>query len=263
MDYQAHAKVNIFLKIVGKRAHYHELISRFMLVPSVYDTLSFVPKKSGELFELRGDFNCALEHNTLYRTFKVLQSHGFTKEVEQVMRHSALHVKKNIPTGSGLGGGSSDSATFLKMLNEHAGLGLNAEAMMRLGSEVGADVPFFASGYTSANVSGIGEIVEHYDEPSLNLEVFTPPLACNTALVYKTYREYFLQSMDQAVALNMVALKSSELLAHFKKEELNDLFPACLKAYPELSVYAKEGWFFSGSGSSFFRLSNKADVKNG
>jgi 4-diphosphocytidyl-2-C-methyl-D-erythritol kinase len=67
--------------------------------------------------------------------------------------------------------------------------------------------------------------------------------------------------MDQALASKMVTLKSVELLSHFSKEELNDLFPACLKAYPELGIYAKEGWFFSGSGSSFFRLAHK--VKNG
>ena len=125
---------------------------------------------------------------------------------------------------------------------------------MHLGSEVGADVAFFTSGYESANVSGIGEIVEKFDENALDIEVFTPSLACNTALVYKTYREYFLQSMNQALALKMVALNSSEVLSRFSKEELNDLFPACLKAYPSLGDYAKKGWFFSGSGSSFFRL---------
>lgn len=254
MQYQAHAKVNIFLKIVGVRGHYHELLSRFMIVPSLFDTLSFVPKQSTEPFELIGDFNCPLEHNTLYRTFSVLKEHGFDKEVEHVMRDFALHVKKNIPTGAGLGGGSSDSATFLKMLNETADLGLNCEAMMRLGSEVGADVPFFVSGYESANVSGIGEIVEKFDEQALDIEVFTPDLSCNTALVYKTYREYFLQSMDQALALEMVTQKSPELLRNYSKEALNDLFPACLKAYPELGAYVKDGWFFSGSGSSFFRL---------
>lgn len=261
MQYQAHAKINVFLKIVGTRGNYHELLSRFMIVPFLWDTLSFVPKKSTNPFELVGDFNCALEHNTLYRTFMVLKQHGFAKEIERVMSEYALHVKKTIPTGSGLGGGSSDSATFLKMLNETAHLGLSVEEMMRLGSEVGADVPFFVSGYESANVSGIGEIVEKFDEPALDIEVFTPPLACNTALVYKTYREYFLQAIDQALALKMATLKSPELLNNFSKEKLNDLFPACLKAYPELGTYAKEGWFFSGSGSSFFRLAHK--VNNG
>ena len=254
MQYKAHAKVNIFLKIVGTRGNYHELVSRFMLVPNLFDTLSFVPKKTNAPFELVGDFNCALEHNTLYKTFVAIQKHGYAKAVEAVMAEYALDVKKVIPTGAGLGGGSSDSATFLKMLNDKAHLGLSTETMMDIGSEVGADVPFFVSGYESANVSGIGEIVEKFDEKALDIEVFTPSLACNTALVYKTYREYFLQTMNQSQALEMVAMKSPELLASFSKEELNDLFPACLKAYPKLGDYAKEGWFFSGSGSSFFRL---------
>ena len=51
MHYKAYAKVNIFLKIVGTRGNYHELVSRFMIVPSLFDTLSFVPKKSKEAFE--------------------------------------------------------------------------------------------------------------------------------------------------------------------------------------------------------------------
>lgn len=62
MHYKAYAKVNIFLKIVGTRGNYHELVSRFMIVSSLFDTLSFVPKKSKEAFELVGDFNCALAH---------------------------------------------------------------------------------------------------------------------------------------------------------------------------------------------------------
>lgn len=261
MQYTAQAKVNIFLKIVGTRDRYHELVSRFMTVPSLFDTLSFVPKKAHEAFELSGNFNCTLEHNTLYRTFEVLKAHGFSRDVDYVMNENALHVIKNIPTGAGLGGGSSDSATFLKMLNDTACLGLSVEEMMQLGSEVGADVPFFVSGFESANVSGIGEVVEKFDEHALDIEVFTPSLACNTTLVYQTYRKYFLQTMNQALASRMAVSKSSELLTYFSKEELNDLLPACLKAYPKLAIYAKEGWFFSGSGSSFFRLTQK--VKNG
>lgn len=112
MHYFAHAKVNIFLRIVGTRGNYHELYSRFMRVRDLYDTLSFVPKQTTQAFELIGDFNCALEHNTLYKIYRVLQEQGFSKEIERVMQTYALHVKKQIPTGAGLGGGSSDAATF-------------------------------------------------------------------------------------------------------------------------------------------------------
>ncbi|AFL68986.1 4-(cytidine 5'-diphospho)-2-C-methyl-D-erythritol kinase [Sulfurospirillum barnesii] len=257
MQYEAHAKVNIFLKIVGIRGNYHELFSRFMLVSHLFDTLSFVPKSSRMPFELVGDFNCALEQNTVYKIFQTLQKHGFDTEIQNVMHHEALHVNKRIPSGAGLGGGSSDAATFLKMLNDRADLKLSAEDMMALGAEVGADVAFFASGYTSANVRGIGEKVEAYDEAPLDLDVFTPPLACDTARVYRTYREYFLQFINPSLAASMVDMSSEALLQSFGKEELNDLYPACLQAYPELRSYEKEGWFFSGSGSSFFRMKEK------
>jgi 4-diphosphocytidyl-2-C-methyl-D-erythritol kinase len=73
------------------------------------------------------------------------------------------------------------------------------------------------------------------------------------------YREYFLQSMNIPLAQVMVDMKSEALLKAYGKEALNDLYLACLKAYPVLASYAKEGWFFSGSGSSFFRMKEKVE----
>ena len=256
MHYKAYAKVNIFLKIVGTRGNYHELVSRFMIVSSLFDTLSFVPKKSKEAFELVGDFNCALEHNTLYRTFMVLKSHGFAKEVERVMGMYALQVSKNIPTGSGLGGGSSDSATFLKMLNDVGNLGLSLEEMMKLGSEVGADVPFFASGYESANVSGIGEIVEKFDEGIFEIETFTPNIKCNTSEIFRIFRENFYKQISKEEAKKLLNMKSLDILKTLDIKKANDLYEPALSLYPQLNDYAKDNWYFSGSGSSFFRINN-------
>jgi len=257
MIYHAPAKVNIFLKVVGTRGAYHELSSRFMRVPLLYDTLSFVPKCTNEPFELVGNFNCALDHNTLYKIFLVLQKAGFAKDVELVMSEYALHVNKVIPTESGLGGGSSDAATLLHMLNDVGNLKLNASDKMELGSQVGADVSFFASGYESANVSGIGEVVEHYHEKALSLEVLTPPLTCSTTRVYQTFRDSFLPSINPQLAQEMMHLDSLSLLKTYTIETLNDLFAASLQAYPSLGNFVKEGWFFSGSGSSFFRIIEK------
>lgn len=254
MSQKAHAKVNIFLKIVGTRGDYHEINSRFMLVKNLFDTLFFEPKRSDEPFELVGDFNCALEENTIYKMYLALKNSGYEKQVDAVMAKYALHVKKNIPTGAGLGGGSSDSATFLKMINKEAKLGLSLQKMLEIGATVGADVAFFICGYHSANVSGIGEKVEEWDEKWLDIEVFTPDIACNTGLVYHTFRESFLTENKCNDVLKMSFMKSDEVLKQFPKEELNDLFLASLKAYPELSLHVKDGWFFSGSGSSFFRV---------
>ncbi len=257
MHYHAPAKVNIFLKIVGTRGNYHELLSRFVRVSTLFDTLWFAPKQSVEPFELVGDFNCNVEDNTLYKAYDALCQEGFSQKVGAVMGEFALHVKKSIPTGAGLGGGSSDSATFLKMLNAQADLKLTCKELMEIGSRVGADVSFFASEAQSANVSGIGEVVELFEEEALDIEIFTPPVACHTGKVYQTYREYFLQTMNKPQALKMLFLSSEKLVKQFSKEELNDLYAPALKIYPELSLYAKERWFFSGSGSSFFKIKEK------
>ena len=257
MHYKAHAKVNIFLKIVGTRGNYHELLSRFVLVDGLFDTLWFEPKKSKEHFELVGNFDCVLEKNTIYKAYVALCQQGYAKELDYVMKYNALHVNKIIPTGSGLGGGSSDAATFLLAMNEHFDLSLSSSELIKIGSSVGADVAFFISKAKSANVSGIGEIVESFDEKALDIEVFTPPIACNTAKVYQTYREHFLQTIDKELADKMLSMKSTELLNSFKKESLNDLYLPALKCYPELQKYVKNGWFFSGSGSSFFRVKEK------
>lgn len=254
MHHKAHAKVNIFLKIVGTRGHYHELLSRFMRVSSLYDELFFAPKVSHEPFELRGNFECPLESNTLYKAFMVLKQSGFSREVDAVMGEYALHVNKAIPTGAGLGGGSSDAATFLHMLNHTANLALTCKELMEMGSRVGADVPFFVSGLSSANVSGIGEVVDAYEEVALDLKVFTPAITCHTGKVYQTYREYFMQTINEADAQMMLLLSSEQLLQTFSKEKLNDLYAPALKCYPPLAAYAQEGWFFSGSGSSFFKV---------
>ncbi len=257
MHYKAHAKVNIFLKIVGTRGRYHELISRFMRVETLFDTLWFSPKATTEAFELVGHFNCALEDNTLFKSYVALCEAGFEKEVKAVMDQYALHVDKVIPTGAGVGGGSSDSATFLNMLNEKAQLKLTPQQLMEISSKIGADVAFFVSQANSANVSGIGEIVEPFEETMLPIEVFTPPLACPTQEIYQAYREGFLGTMNQDLANQMLTLSSENLLTHFSRESLNDLYAPALKCYPILSSYAKDGWFFSGSGSSFFRIKEK------
>ena len=69
--YRAYAKVNIFLKITGTRGDYHEIVSRFMRVDSLYDELCFVPKDTQE-FEILGDFECETQQNTIYKAYMAL-----------------------------------------------------------------------------------------------------------------------------------------------------------------------------------------------
>lgn len=251
IQYRAYAKVNIFLKITGKRDDYHTISSRFMRVSSLYDTLWFEPKSTPQ-FEIRGDFDCDVGSNTIYKAYKNLLAATRSDKLSNFMETHAVCVDKQIPSFAGLGGGSSDAATYLHMCNEQLELGLSTEALAAIGAHVGADVPFFVYGYESANVSGIGEIVEPFTEPLLKFEILTPQIKISTPAVYQCYRQYLYAPISEDEAHRLEQTSSIEILKNMNPKEANDLYPAALKSYPELCE--KEGWFFSGSGSSFFKL---------
>lgn len=256
ISYRAYAKVNIFLKITGKRGDYHTLSSRFMRVANLYDTLWFEPKPTPE-FEIRGHFNCDVHSNTIYKAYKYLLAATRSDKLASFMETHAVCVDKKIPSFAGLGGGSSDAATFLRMCNEKLELGLSVEELADIGANVGADVPFFVYGYPSANVRGIGEIVEPFDEPLIDFEVDTPQIQISTPAVYRYYRDHLYAPISAEEAIRLESTPSNEILASMRPTEANDLYPAALGCYPELTE--KEGWFFSGSGSSFFRLKESTD----
>jgi len=256
--YKAFAKVNIFLKISGRRENYHEIVSRFMRVDDLYDELSFVPKKDVEAkaneFKIIGSFSCDTKQNTIYKAYVALQRVTSSEALEKLMRTHAIKVEKKIPAFAGLGGGSSDAATYLKMCNEVLHLGLSFNELAAIGLEVGADVPFFIYDYASANVSGIGEVVEKFEEEPLSLDIYTPDVQISTPKVYRSYREHFYDPIDGFMAKELKERSSKEILSTMTPKEANDLFAPALKEYPELESHYKEGYFFSGSGSSFFRI---------
>lgn len=258
-SYKAYAKVNIFLKITGTRGNYHEIISRFMRVEGLYDTLSFVPKQEvSNDFEIVGSFTCTTQQNTIYKAYKALcEKLEDATPLKNHMRNYAIKVEKKIPAFAGLGGGSSDAATFLHMCNDLLSLDLSVDELAEVGLHVGADVPFFVYGYKSANVSGIGEIVEPFEEELLAIETYTPKVEISTPKVYSIYRKDFFHPIDEVTTQKLKNTSSAEVLAHYSAQEANDLFAPALQGYPELKQYYKEGYFFSGSGSSFFKVKGK------
>jgi 4-diphosphocytidyl-2-C-methyl-D-erythritol kinase len=249
--YRAYAKVNIFLKITGIRGDYHTLSSRFMRVKSLFDTLWFEPKSTPE-FEIRGNFDCDVASNTIYKAYKNLLANTRSDALATLMETHAVCVDKMIPSFAGLGGGSSDAATYLHMCNDLLDLGLSLDKLADIGTYVGADVPFFVYGYPSANVSGIGEIVEPYNETLLDFEITTPEIQISTPAVYRYYREHLYAPIAPEEAVRLESTPSRDILASMNPKEANDLYNAAMGCYPELRE--KEGWFFSGSGSSFFKL---------
>ena len=252
MSEKSYAKVNIFLKISNKRESYHELVSRFVRVHSLYDTISFV-KSSRKAFCIVGNFGCKMETNTVYKAYKLLEKYDGVKEF---FENHSVEIEKNIPEFAGLGGGSSNAATFLIMANKYCKLNLSKDELCDMAVNIGADVPFFVYEYDSANVTGIGEIVEKFDEEILNIDTITPKVKCNTGEIFKVFRENFYKQISKEEANRLLKMKSTEILNNLNIKEANDLYEPALSLYPQLNDYAKKDWFFSGSGSSFFKVNN-------
>lgn len=249
---KSYAKVNIFLKIANKRDNYHELVSRFVRVHKLYDLVSFV-KSENKNFNIIGNFGCKLESNTVYKAYKLLEKYDGVKSFFQ---NYDVKIEKNIPEFAGLGGGSSNAATFLTMTNEYCNLNLTKDELCDIAVQIGADVPFFVYEYDSANVTGIGEIVKRFDEDLLDIDTITPKIKCDTGEIFSIFRNKFYKQIQNNEANTLLNTKSIDILTQLDILNANDLYEPAINAYPLLKEYAKKDWYFSGSGSSFFKVNN-------
>jgi 4-diphosphocytidyl-2-C-methyl-D-erythritol kinase len=244
--FKSYPKVNLFLKIVGKDGDYHEIFSRFLRVNSIYDEVSFqknlIPQKD---LKVIGNFAFPTEKNIIYQTYKSLlkivdKDKG--DELQAFFKDYSIRVKKEIPMMAGLGGGSSNSATFLNMVNSLFELNLTIEDKLKVVENIGSDIAFFLYDIESANVYGRGEIIEPLSEEPLNIEI------------YKSFREDFFKIEDMKELSYLKKMSSKEIFRELNLEFANDLYRPAKKICIELESFEREGFLFSGSGSSFFKI---------
>ena len=177
-DVPAPAKLNLFLHVVGKRPDgYHLLQSLFVLIDWA-DTLHFERRADGAL--QRHDRGDALPPDDLcLRAARALQQAsgcGFGADI---------HIEKRLPSGAGMGGGSSDAASTLLALNRLWGLHWPRERLLPIALKLGADVPFFVGG-RNAFVEGIGEILTPIEVPELRLAVVKPAVSIGTKEIFSS-----------------------------------------------------------------------------
>ena len=148
----APAKINLFLHINSRRADgYHQLQTIFQLI-DVFDELSFAKSADGQIIRAKNPANISIEQDLTLRAARAL------KRVSNTKYGVEITLRKHIPIGAGLGGGSSDCATTLIALNQLWGLNLSTSQLMKIGLGLGADVPVFVAGNT-AWAEGIGELL--------------------------------------------------------------------------------------------------------
>ena len=170
------AKLNLFLHITGRRKNgYHELQTIFQLI-DLYDWMIFTPTLD-EQIEIDGLSEVRPEENLIYRAAQILRPHA--------KKFCGLNIKieKNIPMGAGLGGGSSNAATTLIVLNQLWECGLNQEQLADYGVKLGADVPIFIYG-KNAWAEGIGEHLSFIDLDQKQFIILKPDCFISTQLLF-------------------------------------------------------------------------------
>jgi 4-diphosphocytidyl-2-C-methyl-D-erythritol kinase len=173
------AKVNLYLRVLRKRKDgYHDILSLMQRI-NLCDEMTFAPNGGGIAVRCPGTTLPEDEGNIVYRAAAAFFSRvGISPGIE-------ITIRKRIPTAAGLGGGSSNAATTLMTLNEMNGSPMTREELMKIGTGLGADVPFFIFGKT-AWVSGIGDrFPETPILPPFWFVLINPGFAISTKLVYQ------------------------------------------------------------------------------
>lgn len=245
---KAYAKVNIGLRITGKREDgYHLLSSYFLLIP-IYDEI--------EVEVERGEYSVTIEGNDYVNNELDLMAKACNlfRERTGLSFKIKIKIKKNIPLRAGLGGGSSDASSILVFLNSYFSYFSNSE-LISFSSLIGADCPFFVSGYKLAYVSGIGEVVEkrEWTMPYSYITLFRDnDKGTSTKEAYKKIDEIKKKDEYEILPPLSYPLKRSFFPNDFEKVEGVELYES-IKNSLETGDYLS----LSGSGSVWFLLSKK------
>ncbi len=237
LRYPAPAKLNLFLHVIGRRSDgYHLLQTVFHLIDCC-DWLRFSPRNDSRVALAKPLPGIDESEELTVRAARLLmQVSGKDRGVE-------ILVEKNIPVGGGLGGGSSDCATALLVLNRLWGLDLPRQRLAEMALTLGADVPFFLLG-ENAFAEGIGEELSPIRLPDAWYVILVPSVSVPTPSVFSA----------PELTRNSKTIKISSFSAGFGR---NDLQPVVCRRYPEVAAHLD--WLgrfgaarMSGSGACVF-----------
>ena len=261
---RAFAKINYALDVLGLREDGYHQVSTVMQSISLADEV--------ELRRAAGGFRLSFEpeeaelgspeQNTIYLAWRLLQRlTGDELPVE-------VHLRKRIPAGAGLGGGSADAAAVLVGLNELFGLGLRQDELREAGVAIGADVPFCISGGTALG-EGVGEILTPLPAPPAHRLVVAKPLrSADTASIYRAYDRAEMQS-TRCVEPVVSALRSGNVPA-LASAVGNDLAPVTRDLVSEIAMLEQAliasgalGASMSGSGTAVYGIFDDEETARG
>ncbi len=217
-DCPAPAKLNLFLHVVGRRTDgYHLLQTVFQLVDRC-DRLDFDVRDDGVIWRSTEIAGVAHDSDLVVRAARLLQQHTGT-------RYGAdIALAKILPMGGGLGGGSSDAATTLLVLNHLWQTGLDRTALMQLGVQLGADVPFFLFG-VNAFAEGVGEQLMEVATQDGYFVIIEPGVSIPTAAIFTSAE----------LTRNSKPVKILDFSGATKSFGRNDLQAVAARLFPEVA----------------------------
>lgn len=248
---KSYCKINLSLKVLKKlNSGYHNIISLITFcdlhdvisisrIRNLKDEISFSGKfKKG----INKKSNTITKVLNLLRSIKLLENQAFK-----------INVRKNIPHGSGLGGGSSNAADLLNYFNSKMKLKLSKNKIKKLAGQIGFDVPVNLEKRNTFLTGKKGEILRLNQKFKLNLLIVYPNLICSTKKIYERNRKINLSK-----AQSIFYIKNNKKLINLLKNENNDLEKTVIKIYPKVKkiidcIKSQKGCYFSritGSGSA-------------
>ena len=251
---KAYAKINLGLKVLGRRPDgYHEILSVAQCV-DLADVLYFESASSDQL-------TCSLDSlstgpdNLVYRAVD-----AFRARLDRPPQSFRIHLEKNIPIGAGLGGGSADAAAVLRALNRFYDQPFSNADLRQIAATLGSDIPFLVEGGT-ALMRGRGEMLEALSwEGSVFYVLAYPEVEISTAWAYGQLGPILTENSPY---FNFIVSLSGGCVDHDRLFEVleNDFTPAVDRAYPivaelrsQLDRIGARATLMSGSGSTVYGI---------
>ena len=246
VSYPAPAKLNLMLRVTGRRADGYHLLQTIFRFIDYSDTLRFRVRNDGVIARANDIPGVPPDTDLCVRAARLLQ------QVSGTSLGADIHLEKRLPMGGGLGGGSSDAATTLLALNALWKTALSRQQLIDLSVKLGADVPVFVFGQ-NALAEGIGEELQPLDLPPAWYVVLCPPVMVPTAAIFshpelkRDSKKVILQGFSGARD------GGSGVISELQ----NDLQPLVVKRYPEVARHL--AWLsgfgpalMTGSGACVF-----------
>ena len=248
---KSYCKINLYLKVLKKLDSGYHKIASLVTFCDLYDVIKInKTNKKKDKITFSGKFknNINKNSNTITKLLYQLRKRKFLKKENFI-----INVKKNIPHGSGLGGGSSNAASLLNFFNLKMDLGINKNKLIKISEHIGFDVPLCLERKNTFLTGSKRKFTRIKKNFRFNILIIYPNVKCSTKNIYKRNKKFSRKNLQ----LKYLFKNRKKIINHLKDEH-NDLENAVIKLYPQVKkiinfIKIQNGCYFSrvtGAGSA-------------